>query len=431
MRFSLRPLGDFFTFSKGLGYLGKYLESSDVALVGLNSFEGGGGYKKGGEKEYSGPFRPEHVARPGELYISTTDITQDGRVLASPFLMPDLSEKYREVIFSGDIVRADSIRDGLYPEFVYNVLRVKAFRQKAAYASTGSTVRRIPAEVLQRLEIPVPTQQTQEAINRLVRILDSKIEVNTSISVATEEMAQSIFKSWFIDFDPVHAKARGEKPAGMDAETAALFPDSFEQSELGLVPSGWSVLPLVEISEYRNGLALQKYPSLDGDESLPVIKIPQLKANSADGAGRASIDVPEKFVVDDGDILFSWSGALEVCFWAGGKGALNQHLFKVVPLKTESWFAYFSTLKHLPWFREIAQSKATTMGHIQRTHLAEAKVVLPSSEALQAGTHVFAPLVNLHIDLRVQNRKLRSLRDSLLPRLISGDLEVSEELLVD
>lgn len=431
MRFSLRPLGDFFTFTKGLGYLGKYLESSDVALVGLNSFEGGGGYKKGGEKEYSGPFKPEHIAKTGDLFISTTDITQDGRVLASPFLMPDLSESYRAVIFSGDIVKANQINEGLCLEFAFNVLRVKSFRQKAAYASTGSTVRRIPAEVLERLEVPVPSQETQKAINRLIGSFDSKIELNNSIAAATEELARTIFKSWFIDFEPVHAKARGEQPEGMDAETAALFPDSFEESELGLIPKGWKATSLSEIAEYRNGLALQKYPADESEESLPVIKIPQLKANSVDGAGTASLQVPQKFVVDDGDILFSWSGALEVRFWSGGKGALNQHLFKVLPTVGGPWFSYFCTLQHLSWFREIAQSKATTMGHIQRGHLIEAKVATPDPELLNKAGEVIQPFMDLAVMKLVENRTLRSVRDSLLPRLISGELEIPDELLVD
>jgi type I restriction enzyme S subunit len=277
--------------------------------------------------------------------------------------------------------------------------------------------------------IACPPLREQERIARALGYFDEKIALNLDVAQNLESIAKAIFKSWFIDFDPVHAKSRGEQPEGMDAETAALFPDSFEESELGLIPRGWSVLALDELAEYRNGLALQKYPAFEEDNFLSVIKIPQLRANSADGAGKASTDVPAKFVVDDGDILFSWSGALEVCFWAGGKGALNQHLFKVVPIETDSWFAYFSTLKYLPWFREIASSKATTMGHIQRSHLAEAKVVIPSREVLKAGSQIIAPLVDLHVQLLVQNRTLRSLRDSLLPRLISGELEIPEEML--
>ncbi len=431
MKFSLKQLGEYYSFQKGLGYLGKHLESSKIALVGLNSFEPGGGYKFGGEKEYSGPYKQIHVASPGDLFVATTDITQDGRVLASPFLMPNLSDMYQEIIFSGDIVRAEPKNDELLPEFLYNVLRVKSFRQKAAYASTGSTVRRIPIEVLERLEVPVPAKSVQIAIAERIGAIDKKIEANSKISTVLEQIAQTIFQSWFVDFDPVHAKARGDQPEGMDVETAALFPDSFDESELGLIPKGWNVSSLLEIAEYRNGLALQKYPAVPGAEYLPVIKIPQLKANSVDGAARASNEVPDKFVVDDGDILFSWSGALEMRFWVGGKGALNQHLFKVVPLSFEPWFVYFSTMNHLSWFREVAQSKATTMGHIQRSHLAEAKVAVPNSQILRLADSVLAPLLNLHRQRLIENRTLVTLRDAMLPRLISGELEIPTEMLVE
>lgn len=429
MKFSLQPLGDFFTFQKGLGYLGKYLEPSKVALVGLNSFEGGGGYKFGGEKEYSGPFKVEHTATPGDLFISTTDITQDGRVLASPFIMPNLTDRYEAVIFSGDIVKATPIADGLLPEFVYNVLRVKAFRQKAAYASSGSTVRRIPIEVLERLEVPVPPKEIQARIARQIALFDKKIETNSGISLRLEQIAQTIFKSWFVDFDPVHAKIRGEQPEGMDSATAALFPDSFEDSDMGPIPAGWSVKPLTEISEFLNGLALQKYPAVDDEENLPVIKIPQLKSGVAKGSGEASSAIPPKYVVEDGDILFSWSGALEVVLWAGGKGALNQHLFKVIPKGFPTWFSLHTTLVHLPEFREIAASKATTMGHIQRGHLSDALSVIPSETLLERASALIAPLLDASVAHRIENRTLLALRESLLQRLISGELSIPDELL--
>ena len=424
--FELQALGHYYTFHKGLGYLGKYLEPSQVALVGLNSFEGGGGYKFGGEKEYSGPYKVDHVASPGDLFISTTDITQDGRVLASPFLMPNLLDKYEQVIYSGDIVKAVPKIEGLSREFLYNVLRVKFFRQKAAYASTGSTVRRIPVEVLERLKVPVPPKKIQDAIAHHIDVIDKKIKTNALMATKLEEIAQTLFQSWFVDFDPVHTKSQGGEPQCMDVETAALFPGSFENSEIGPIPQGWVIKPLTDISEFINGLALQNFPPVDGEDSLPVIKIPQLKSGVATGSGEASGAIPPKYVVSDGDTLFSWSGALEVVLWAGGKGALNQHLFKVVPKEFPKWFSLQSTLKHLPEFREIAASKATTMGHIQRGHLSDALCVIPSEAVLAKSSEIIQPLLDASVAHRVENRTLGILRDSLLPRLISGDIEVSD-----
>jgi type I restriction enzyme S subunit len=137
-----------------------------------------------------------------------------------------------------------------------------------------------------------------------------------------ESMARTIFKSWFVDFDPVWAKAEGRAPAGMDAQTAALFPDSFKETELGMVPKGWDIKSLDEIAEFLNGLAMQKFP-LEGEDFLPVIKIAELHRGNTIDSDRASPNIDPIYIVEDGDILFSWSGSLEVCIWCGGKGALN------------------------------------------------------------------------------------------------------------
>ncbi|MDF6974784.1 restriction endonuclease subunit S, partial [Escherichia coli] len=129
----------------------------------------------------------------------------------------------------------------------------------------------------------------------------------------------------------------------MDEASAAQFPDAFEESELGLVPRGWAVRSLDSFANYLNGLALQKYPPESDDEYLPVIKIAQLRAGSASGADRASSRLKPEYVVHDGDVLFSWSGTLEVELWCGGDGALNQHLFKVTSTEVPKWFYYLST----------------------------------------------------------------------------------------
>ncbi|HTV56509.1 MAG TPA: restriction endonuclease subunit S [Terriglobia bacterium] len=202
-----------------------------------------------------------------------------------------------------------------------------------------------------------------------------------------------------------------------------LFPESFQNSELGEVPAGWEVKSLDQLGNFLNGLALQKYPPVDG-RAIPVIKIAQLRAGNTTGADLASADIDPEYVVDDGDILFSWSGSLECILWAGGRGALNQHLFKVTSAVYPRWLCYLAIHLHLANFRHIAAGKATTMGHIQRHHLTEAKIAVPSSALLQEMTRVMEPLIEGIWKRGVQSRTLAALRDLLLPRLISGELRV-------
>ncbi|MFN5992074.1 MAG: restriction endonuclease subunit S, partial [Dolichospermum sp.] len=240
-----------------------------------------------------------------------------------------------------------------------------------------------------------------------------------------EAMAKAIFKSWFVDFDPVSAKRSGRQPAGMDTATADLFPDEFEESSLGLIPKGWELKSLDEIANFLNGLALQKYPP-NSEEYLPVIKIAELRKGITEQSAKASIDIPSDYIVENGDILFSWSGSLVNCIWCGGKGALNQHLFKVTSTKYPKWFYYQWVNYHLPEFQFIAASKATTMGHIQRHHLKEAKVITPSFTLLSSMDKIMNPLFEQVINSNLESHILATLRDTLLPKLMSGEIRVKE-----
>ncbi len=274
-------------------------------------------------------------------------------------------------------------------------------------------------------QIPLPALSQQRATAHILGTLDDKIELNRRMNEALEAMARALFKSWFVDFDPVRAKAEGRDP-GLPPDLAALFPDSFEDSELGEIPMWWKVKSLDQIARFLNGLALQKYPPTDGAHSLPVIKIAQLRSGGADGADRASAHLEPDYIVDNGDILFSWSGSLECVLWAGGPGALNQHLFKVTSTEYPRWLCYFGVHHHLHNFRHIAAGKATTMGHIQRHHLSDAKLAVPPKVLLGAIDAKMSPLLESLWKREVESRTLATLRDTLLPKLISGELRVKD-----
>lgn len=291
---------------------------------------------------------------------------------------------------------------------------------------TGSTVSNVRIPVIEGLRIPTPDLKTQRYIGETLGALDDRIDLLRQTNATLESIAQALFKSWFIDFEPVRAKAEGREPDGMDAATAALFPDEFEESELGIIPKGWETRSLDSFATYLNGLALQKYPPESDNEFLPVIKIAQLRAGHSVGADRASARLKPEYVVRDGDVLFSWSGSLEVEFWCGGDGALNQHLFKVTSTEVPQWLCYLATRHFLPAFRQIAAHKATTMGHIQRKHLTESRIALPHPRLLpQLGAAIEA-LLDRRVINALQARELASIRDTLLPRLISGKLQLSE-----
>ena len=301
--------------------------------------------------------------------------------------------------------------------------------------------------------IPLPPLSEQRTIAHILGTLDDKIELNRRMNQTLEEMARALFKSWFVDFDPVRAKAalkqhavgndaaRDGKPsgngaapagewtveraraylAGMDPQIADLFPDRLVDSELGEIPEEWEMRGLDEIADFTNGLALQRFPS-EGDEWLPVIKIAEMRRGYSDKTGRASANIDSRYIVEDGDLLFSWSGSLELVFWAHGRGALNQHLFKVTSDEFPQWFYWGWISEHLDDFRAIAAGKATTMGHIQRHHLTDAKVAVPPPHVIAAGDTLIGALVKQHVGHAIQSRAFTAQRDALLPKLVSGEI---------
>lgn len=313
----------------------------------------------------------------------------------------------------------------LLPHFLCYWVNAMASDHVAAH-TVGAVQQHFNVASAKQLRLPVPPIDDQKAAMAPLRAIDKRISLLARTNATLEAIAQALFKSWFIDFDPVRAKAEGREPEGMDAATAALFPAEFEESALGLIPRGWQVRSLDSFATYLNGLALQKYPAERNDERLPVIKIAQLRAGNTNGADWASARLKPEYVVHDGDVLFSWSGTLEVELWCGGVGALNQHLFKVTSTEVPKWLHYLATKHFLPSFREIAAHKATTMGHIQRRHLTEARIAIPPAPVIERLSPVIAPLLERRVTGAVWASDLTTLRDTLLPRLISGKLRLPE-----
>ena len=311
-------------------------------------------------------------------------------------------------------------------DFLYYLLKtVVSDLQAKGHGSVFNTITR---ETFETIFVSLPQKDEQKRIAGVLGAFDDKIELLQKQNTTLENMAKALFKSWFVDFDVVHAKQQGQPKAEvmreyhLTEEMYDLFPSSFEDSSLGPIPTGWQVKPLSQIATFLNGLALQKYSTNNKINFLPVIKIAELRNGLSASSDKASCDIPAEYIVFNGDILFSWSGSLMVKIWSGPKGALNQHLFKVSSLDYPKWFYYMWIKEYLPFFQEIAADKATTMGHIQRKHLDQALVCIPQN--LNIYTRYFAKLIDKQILNNKQIQTLTEMRDALLPRLISGKIRV-------
>ena len=335
--------------------------------------------------------------------------------------------------------------------YLFYALKYKNFQEFLLLGAQGSAQPSIVLDQILDAEIAYPDNRRE--IAKKLFSMDQKIHLNTQINQTLEQIAQALFKSWFVDFDPVRAKVQalsdgmsleqaelaamqainGKTPEELTAlsqtqpdhyaelaETAKAFPCDMVEVDGIEVPKGWEIKALDEVANYQNGLALQKFRPENNEPFLPVVKIAQLRQGYADGDEKAKANIKPECIINNGDVVFSWSGSLLVDIWCGGKAALNQHLFKVSSKEYPKWFYYFYTKHHLTEFQRIAYDKAVTMGHIKREHLSAAKCIVPNDELLANKT--LENILEKIIFNRLENFNLQDTRDLLLPRLLSGEI---------
>lgn len=294
-------------------------------------------------------------------------------------------------LFSGRCLRIRP-KKSIDPEFLYYYLSSKAIKGFVRNIAVGATMPSINTTLMGEIPIPAISLDRQRTIACIMSSLDIKLQANAKLNGYLEE----------------------------------LFDSCFKQS-LNMVDETWDTASLLDIADYKNGLAMQKFRPNIGDKGLPVLKIRELGQESCGkDAERCRSDIDESVTVHDGDLIFSWSGTLLLRFWAGGDAGLNQHLFKVTSGVYPSWFYYAWTKHHLARFTMLAKDRATTMGHIKRSALEESEVLLPPKEKLAMQTKCMQPIIDQVIANKIEIRKLAALRDALLPKLMSGEIDVSK-----
>lgn len=273
-------------------------------------------------------------------------------------------------------------------DFAYYTL--VAFQRELKHLGEGSVQDNINLGTFQNIKFPIPPLPEQKAIAEVLSSLDDKIDLLHRQNQTLEQLAETLFRQWFIE----------------DAK------------------EDWEERPLSSIADFLNGLACQKYPPKNDLEKLPVLKIRELKDGISDNSDWVSTEVDEKYFVHNGDVIFSWSASLVVKIWDGGACILNQHLFKVTSEEFPKWFYYMWSQFHLQQFIAIANAHATTMGHIKRSDLDEAMVGTPTKEAIAEMDKTFEPIIDKIIANNRQIKTLEQLRDTLLPKLMSGEVRV-------
>lgn len=318
---------------------------------------------------------------------------------------------------------------GNNPRFVYYLLKTLDL---AGYNS-GSAQPSLNRNYIYGAQVRIPPRAEQDAIASTLDALDRRLGLLRQTNTTLEAIAQALFKSWFVDFDPVRAKAEGREPDGMEATTATLFPSTSEDDKaIAATPTGWSSSALYDLAQFINGAAYKAFEPNAERRGLPIIKIAELKAGVTPQTAFSEVDMPLKYRIDSNDILFSWSGnpdtSIDTFVWSHGAAWLNQHIFRVVPNDPHERSFVLLTLKYLKsTFAEIARDKQTTgLGHVTVADLKRLRVVKPDMPLLKEWNKLVDPLIERAFVIQQQAQSLAQLRDTLLPRLISGKLRLPD-----
>lgn len=348
----------------------------------------------------------------------------------------------RKVALAQRVITLRGKPDVLDNTFLKFLLQSNPVQEELRSRGTGTTVVGIRQSELRKISLTLPPLAEQRAIASVLGALDDKIELNRRMNTTLEAMARALFQSWFVDFDPVRAKQEGRKPSGMDDATAALFPDSLQESKSGPIPQGWKVKSLGEIADLDKGLSY-KGDGLAEEGGIPMVNLGCFTGRgifNAERVKRYTGEYRERHLVHAGDLVIANTDMTQNRVIIGSPGLVPElngareflythHVFAVrFKPEAEIWrrYVFFTLLK--PEFREIAEgfSTGTTVLALPRDGLLNFSLCLPPVQLLEAFEKQVGPLLaavdaNLH-----QSRTLAALRDTLLPKLLSGELRVPD-----
>ena len=430
-------LGDLVNVIQGCSYRSDQLQNNlSTALVTLKSFSRGGGYRKGGLKPYIGPYDEDQVVCPSDMIVARTDITQSGDVVGRPAIIPN-NIPYLTLVASLDAaIIKHKPKNCLDPTFLYYRLLADDYAHHAKSYSTGTTVLHMRKDGINKFKFFLPPLDEQRSIAHVLRTLDSKIELSQRMSQTLEEMARALFKSWFIDFDPIHAKMdgrwrRGESLLGLPAEYYHIFPDRLVSAEMGEIPDGWQMKCLEDIAN----LNPESWSQINHPNSVEYVDLTNTKWGTIELTQHFSWEsAPSraKRVLRSGDTII---GTVRP-----GNGSYA--FIEIDGLTASTGFAVLRPIH--TWFRELVYLSVTDRDNIERlAHradgaaypavqpnvVAETKILIPiiNKNTLRCFSDIVNPIFSKIKIIKEASRALVGQRIALLPKLMSGELRIEQK----
>ena len=398
-------ISDICNIKHGFAFKGVHFvdEPQRYVCVTPGNFGLKGGFKNDKPKYYNGPIPKDYVLHKDDLVVTMTDLSKNGDTLGYSALIPE--EKDFIFLHNQRIGLVENISDNIDKHFLYWVMRTYAYQRYIVGHCSGSTVKHTSPSFIGSYNFYCPNIKLQKEIASTLDNIDDKIEVNRRINENLEAQAQALFKSWFVDFEPFR-----------DGE--------FVESELGMIPKGWRV---GNIYEYINVIYGAPYKSSlfnENKEGLPLIRIRDLKTNSPQFFTPEIL--PNTEYIEAGDVVAGMDAEFVPYVWLGDRGVLNQRCCKFKGKNDEisNFYVLFLVKPSL----EFVQSykTGTTVSHLGKSDIDRFKLITPPLDVVLAFSKIVNSMKEEVVNRAEESRRLATLRDTLLPRLMSGELQVNE-----
>lgn len=405
-------LGEVLDVKRGASLSGDYYsESGEKIRLTLGNFDyPNGGFKENTSKSdiyFTGEVKPEFILKKGDIITPLTE--QVAGLLGETARIPE-DDLY---IQSGDVGLVIPNESKLDNKYAYYLLSSPLIKRQLGAAAQQTKIRHTSPDKIKDCEAWLPSLEYQKKAGELLDFINNKIKNNNKINAELESMAKTIYDYWFLQFEFPNEEGKPYKSSG----GKMVWNEELKRE----IPEGWEAGNLYDIADFINGLACQKFRPTD-DKKLPVVKITEMHDGITDNTEYVREDIPEKNIIDDGDILFSWSATLETMIWTGGKAGLNQHIFKVVPKMEAKYYVFMQLSAYIINFIQMAEARKTTMGHITTDHLRQSRIVIPPVNICNSFNKEVEMLYKKIISNDEQNKELISLRDFLLPMLMNGQV---------
>ena len=430
----VRFLGDLVELQRGNTYHSELLGQPGPVLLGLASIQRNGGFRSDSRKTYGGESPTKLILRPGDLYVALKDVTQSADLLGAIARVPNSISQGR---LTQDTVKLTFKSDIVPPTFIYWLLRTPQYRRYCKDHAIGTTNLSLSRDDFLAFPIWEPSSEQISLIDCLENI-ESKIELNRRMNATLEETARALFKSWFVDFDPVRAKMEGRQPDGLDAETAALFPDRLVESELGPIPEGWQIRTIEDLADrvamgpFGSSIKVSTFV----DDGIPVISGQHLHEtlltdSEFNFVTEAHATQLKRCNVQRGDVVFTHAGSIGQVAYIPETSRYERYVIsqrqfymrcdqeKISPLYI---VLYFKTPEGQ--HRLLANTSSTGVPSISQpvTFLRQMKILTPPRNELDIFDSTAKSIYQKVAQNTRESANLAALRDALLPKLLSGEI---------